>query len=32
MILTETDRPVTKSFHELLKQTAGGDEVSEQVL
>lgn len=32
MILTETDRPVIKSFHELLKQTAGGDEVSEQVL
>ena len=32
MILTETDRPVIKSFHELLKQTAGSDEVSEQVL
>ena len=32
MILTGTDRPVIKSFHELLKQTAGGDEVSEQVL
>ena len=32
MILTDTDRPVIKSFHELLKQTAGSDEVSEQVL
>ncbi len=32
MILTETNRPVIKSFHELLKQTAGSDEVSEQVL
>lgn len=32
MILTGTDRPVIKSFHELLKQTAGSDEVSEQVL
>ena len=33
MILTETDRPVIKSFHELLKQNNGGsDEVSEQVL
>lgn len=32
MILTGTDRPVIKSFHELLKQTTGSDEVSEQVL
>lgn len=32
MILTDTDRPVITSFHELLKQTAGSDEVSEQVL
>ena len=32
MILTETNRSVIKSFHELLKQTAGSDEVSEQVL
>ena len=32
MILTGTDRPAIKSFHELLKQTAGSDEVSEQVL
>lgn len=33
MILTETDRPVIKSFRELLKQNNGGsDEVSEQVL
>ena len=33
MILTETNRPVIKSFHELLKQNNGGsDEVSEQVL
>lgn len=32
MILNDTDRPVIKSFHELLKQTTGSDEVSEQVL
>lgn len=30
MILTRTDRPVIKSFHELLKQTAGSDEVSDR--